>query len=354
MRTSGSRMRRKRRTALWGAAGVAALVSAMIVIPGILVNRFEAWEPAVMAPLQPKERIVGEEAAGSIVVPVFLTGRQEVVNVPLEQYVRGVLAAEMPANFELEALKAQAIAARTYLARRLAAGGADDMPPGAEGAIVTDTVAHQAYITEEALREKWGWYAYARNLDKLTQAVNETAGLILTYDGEPIEAAFFSTSNGYTENSELYWQAKLPYLRSVESPWDALYAPNYERKVSVTYQELYKKLGLKASAAAPRLTLLESSASGRVLSIKIAGKTFTGREVREKLGLASTDFRWAARDGTIEFLTEGYGHGVGMSQWGANGMAKQGKTAEEILLHYYTGVKIEPLGVDLAKRAARL
>ncbi|HZG87359.1 stage II sporulation protein D [Paenibacillus sp.] len=354
MRISGSRMRRKRRTALWGAAGVAALVSAMLVIPGILVNRFEAWEPAVIAPLQPKEQIVEDEASASIVVPVFVTGRKEVVKVPLEQYVRGVLAAEMPADFELEALKAQAIAARTYLARRLAAGGADDMPPEAQGAIVTDTVAHQAYITEEALRAKWGWFAYARNLDKLTQAVNETAGLILTYDGEPIQAAFFSTSNGYTENSESYWQAMLPYLRSVESPWDAMYAPNYERKVTVPYQELYKKLGLKGSAAAPKMTLLESSESGRVLSVRIAGRTFTGREVREKLGLASTDFKWTVRDGLVEFRTEGYGHGVGMSQWGANGMAKQGKTAEEILLHYYTGVKIEPLDDDLAKRASRL
>ncbi|WP_309123159.1 stage II sporulation protein D [Paenibacillus sp.] len=347
MRSKHRRSRRTRRNLVIGAAGVASFMAVVFLIPSILVNRFEAWEPTQLLPLQPREELVAQEQ--QIMVPVYLTDRKETVSVPLEAYVRGVLAAEMPADFELEALKAQAIAARTYLARRLASGETSGLPPDAAGALVTDTVAHQAYATEEELRERWGFFKYARNLDKLTRAVNDTEGLVLTYEGEPIEATFFSTSNGFTENSELYWQAAIPYLRSVESPWDERYAPNYEREASFAYKDFYTKLGLKASNKMPELVVERTSDSGRVLSVRIAGTSFAGREVREKLGLASTDFTWSAADGRITFHTEGYGHGVGMSQWGANGMAKEGRTAEEILLHYYQGVRLEPLRNVLAK-----
>jgi len=347
MRSTHRRSRRTRRNLLIGAAGVASFMAVVVLIPSILVNRFEAWDPPSILALEPQEQLVVQEE--QIMVPVYLTERKETVSVPLEAYVRGVLAAEMPADFELEALKAQAIAARTYLARRLSTGETSGLPPEAAGALVTDTVAHQAYATEQALRERWGFFAYAKNIDKLTRAVNDTEGLVLTYGGEPIEATFFSTSNGYTENSEAYWQAKIPYLRSVESPWDERYAPNYERETSFSYKEFYVKMGLKPSSAAPILVVERTSDSGRILSIRISGETFTGRDVREKLGLASTDFSWRTADGRIAFRTEGYGHGVGMSQWGANGMAKEGRTAEDILLHYYRGVRLEPLRNVLAK-----
>lgn len=337
--------RRKRRTKrhfLWALAGIVSFMAVILIIPGILVNRFEVWEPASFLPLQPRESLHAPEGSVAPTVAVYLTRRGETVAVPLEAYVRGVLAAEMPANFELEALKAQAIAARTYIARRLASGAAPaDMPPGAEGAIVTDTVQHQAYATEEMLRERWGWFAYARNLDKLTRAVNETEGVILTYEGQPIDATFFSASNGRTENSEDYWQEAIPYLRSVASPWDAKVAPDYERQAAFTFQELYRRLDLPASNEAPAIELERTSAGGRVLSAKVAGRSFAGRDIREKLGLASTDFRWTIEEGQVVFTTRGAGHGVGMSQWGANGMAKEGSTAEEILAHYYTGARLE-------------
>jgi len=326
---------------LTGAAAVAAFLAVMLLVPAILVNRFETWVPPELPSLQPKEELAVEQA--SIVVPVYISDRRETVELPLELYVRGVVAAEMPVDFELEALKAQAIAARTYVARRLASGAPTDMPPGAGHALVTDTVAHQAYATEEKLRERWGFFAYARNIDKLTRAVNETKGLVLTYEGRPIEATFFSTSNGYTEDSELYWQEEIPYLRSVASPWDERYAPNYERETVFDYKSFYRSLGLPVRSAAPAIVLEERSDSGRVLSVRIAGQRFSGREIREKLGLPSTDFVWEAADGRITFRTEGYGHGVGLSQWGANGMAKEGRSAEEILLYYYQGVRIEAL-----------
>ncbi|HZG74300.1 MAG TPA: stage II sporulation protein D [Paenibacillus sp.] len=347
MRSNRRRSRGTKRRLLFGAAGVASFMAVIFLIPSILVNRIEAWEPSKLLPLQPQEPLVVQEA--QIMVPVYLTDRKETVSVPLEAYVRGVLAAEMPVEFELEALKAQAIAARTYLARRLASGETSGLPQDAEGALVTDTVAHQAYVTEEELRERWGFFQYARNIDKLTRAVNDTEGLVLTYEGKPIEATFFSTSNGFTEHSELYWQAEIPYLRSVASPWDERYAPNYVREASFEFKEFYAKMGLKASNKAPDLAVEQTSDSGRILSVRIAGKSFKGRDVREKLGLASTDFTWTTEEGRIVFRTEGYGHGVGMSQWGANGMAKEGSTAEDILLHYYSGVRLESLRNVLAK-----
>jgi stage II sporulation protein D len=325
---------------VWGAAGMTAFLIVVLLLPSVLVNRFEVWLPQTAGlPLTPKEELHAEKDA--IQVSVYLTGTGETVSLPLEAYVRGVIAAEMPPEFELEALKAQAIAARTYIIRRLRSGDFSDLPEGADGAVVTDTVQHQAFATEEALRERWGWLHYSRNLDKMTRAVNETEGIILTYAGEPIDAVFFSASNGFTENSEDYWVSEIPYLRSVESPWDEQEAPNFERLASFSIQEMYERLGLAASSGEAEIEVLERSESGRVLKVSVAGKEFTGREMREKLGLASNDFTWEISGETILFTTKGFGHGVGMSQWGANGMAKEGKTAEEILRHYYSGVELE-------------
>ncbi|MCI3921384.1 stage II sporulation protein D [Paenibacillus sp. TRM 82003] len=346
MLTNRRRTRRTRRNMLWGLAAIVSFMAVILVIPGILVNRFEVWEPSSFLPLQPREELHVPEASPSPLVTVYLTKREETVDVPLEAYVRGVLAAEMPASFELEALKAQAIAARTYIVRRLEASATappTDLPEGAGAAVVTDTVQHQAYATDDALRERWGWFAYARNLDKLTRAVNETAGLILTYEGEPIDATFFSASNGRTENAEDYWRDAVPYLRSVASPWDAKYAPDYERQTTFSFGELYRLLELPATNRAPTIVVESTSAGGRVLTAKVAGRTFTGRDIRERLGLASSDFRWEINKDEVIFTTEGYGHGVGMSQWGANGMAKEGGTAEAILTHYYSGIELESI-----------
>jgi stage II sporulation protein D len=346
------RARRIRRNLLWGAAGIFSFMLIVFLIPGILVNRFEAWKPSDLIPLQPQEAL--EAQAEPLMVPVYLTQERQTVHIPLEEYVRGVVAAEMPASFELEALKAQAIAARTYLVRRMESGDASNMPAEAGGALVTDTVLHQAYVTEKKLRERWGLFAYARNMDKLTKAVNETQGLVLTYQGSPIEATFFSSSNGFTEHSEHYWQAAIPYLRSVASPWDEQYAPNYEQTVAHSVRDIYKRLGLPNGKKAPAIKVVEKSPSGRILRVKVAGHSFTGRELREKLELASTDFTWTVSGNQIVFRTAGYGHGVGMSQWGANGMAKEGKTAKDILTYYYSGVQVEPLENVLANKVTAM
>jgi stage II sporulation protein D len=266
-----------------------------------------------------------------------------VETVPLETYVLGVLAGEMPAEFELEALKAQAIAARTYIIRKLAQQQerSDTVTAGAD---VTDTVADQVYVPKAELAQKWADAAVQKaNLAKLKRAVGETEGLVITYEGEPIQASFFSTSNGYTENSEDYWDQSLPYLRSVDSPWDIGISPRYKETVIFTREELYSKLGITGKPAEKKLSMkvLDKTEGNRVKTVRINGVEFSGREFRERLGLASSQFSWKIDKQEIAVTTYGYGHGVGMSQWGANGMALEGKRAVQILRHYYTGTKVE-------------
>lgn len=281
-----------------------------------------------------------DEAEGAeLTVRVYLTDEQRIETVPLEDYVKGVVAAEMPIGFELEALKAQAIAARTYIIRRLKL---DDLSSVPDGADVTDTVQHQVYIPLDKLENKWTGKARDDNMDKLKRAAEETKGLIITYEDEPIQAAFFSTSNGYTENSEDYWQLQVPYLRSVESPWDKQLSPRYEETVELTTQELYEKLGLtgKSAKGKPSMKVIEETDGKRIKRMKVNGKEFSGREMRERLSLASSQFTWKISGSTVAITTYGYGHGVGMSQWGANGMAMEGSSAEHIIQHYYSGTSI--------------
>ncbi|MHA6481341.1 stage II sporulation protein D [Paenibacillus sp. strain BS8-2] len=284
---------------------------------------------------------VGQSALEGVHVRVYLSGQRKVEKVPIETYVMGVLAGEMPIDFELEALKAQAIAARTYIVRRMASGENDMASRGAD---VSDTIRHQVYVSKKELASRWSGKDKAVNLAKLEQAIRETRGLIVTYEGQPIEAAFFSTSNGFTENSEDYWSLALPYLRSVASPWDKELSPRYEQELTFKVSQFYSAIGLSgksASAKKPSIKVLDKSDGNRIMLLSINGRSFTGREVRERLGLASSQFSWKISKGSITFTTYGLGHGVGMSQWGANGIAKDGGRAEDILLHYYTGTKVE-------------
>ncbi|WP_159885387.1 stage II sporulation protein D [Paenibacillus puerhi] len=280
----------------------------------------------------------------AILVQVYLSGTQSTEPIELENYVLGVVAAEMPIEFEPEALKAQALAARTYIVRRLLSGEVAGI--AGSSATVTDTTAHQAYAGNEELRRRWGPDRYESNLNKLKRAVEATKDGVITYAGQPIEASYFSTSNGYTENSEDYWNVSLPYLRSVPSPWDEGLSPRYRDSITLSAKELQQKLGLPAAVSAVAgskngLHIVERSEGHRIKQLTAGGRTFTGREFRERLGLPSSQFQWSYSSGKWTFTTTGYGHGVGMSQWGANGMAKEGRTAEEIIKYYYTGVTLE-------------
>ncbi|MFX3634080.1 MAG: stage II sporulation protein D [Candidatus Pristimantibacillus sp.] len=286
----------------------------------------------------------GRNALNNLYVRVYMTKENRVERIPLETYVQGVVAGEMPIEFELEALKAQAIAARTYIVRRMALKDDSGMPEAGIGskADVTDTIDHQVYLSLNQLEKKWPKDKRKANKTKLSEAIEQTRGQIITYDGEPIQAVFFSTSNGYTENSEEYWQQEIPYLRSVDSPWDEAISPRYKETVELTLKQFYSKLGISIEGSKkPSIRILDKTTGNRIGMITIGGATLSGREVREKLELASSQFTWSIEGDSITITTFGYGHGVGMSQWGANGMAKAGHGAEEIIVHYYSGTKVE-------------
>ena len=274
----------------------------------------------------------------SITVSVYRTSFQEVEKIGLEEYIKGVLAAEMPASYELEALKAQAISARTYFVRFLLTEKKDQAPQVPQGADITDSTQHQVYKNQDELKEMWKNDNYEKNIKRITQAVNETQGLVMTYNGELIDASFFAISNGYTENSEDYWTASLPYLRSVPSPWDKA-SPDFIKTKTFSSNEIESRLGVKISNEID----VQRTSSERVSTINISGKKLTGAEFRDALGLRSTDFSIKLNGNDVQVTTKGYGHGVGMSQYGANSMATEGKKYKEILEYYYEGIKIEDI-----------
>jgi stage II sporulation protein D len=328
-------------------ACMSSMVLVTVLLPGAIVKSFSGAGSLETPDVQSVIHALDGLQPLNILVPVYLSQEGRIASIPLERYVRGVLAAEMPANFELEALKAQAIAARTYVIRRMKELEltADTSLPAA--AWLSDTITHQAYADEKQLLEKWGVTDYVRNIDKLTQAVLQTQGQIITYSNEPIDATFFSTSSGFTENSEDYWGNFVPYLRSVDSPWDELLSPRYTETIRMSLSHFSAQLELQSSVLLAggndSIRILERSAGNHIKRIAIGDKLFTGRQIRESLGLNSSYFQWIIMDNRIEITTFGNGHGVGMSQWGANGMAKSGYTAEQIVRHYYQDVNIEPL-----------
>ncbi|MRX74133.1 stage II sporulation protein D [Bacillus lacus] len=295
-----------------------------------------------------------EEAAApvtaepDIAVAVYRANQKKVENVPLQEYLIGVVSSEMSPDFEQEALKAQALAARTYIVKMLMS---DKSPSTPEGSVVTDTISHQVYKSQEELKRIWG-HNYEHNLAKVRSAVEATAGQILTFENQPINAQFFSTSNGYTENSEDYWANPFPYLKSVESPWDEKSPKFFDQKV-VSIAEFEQKLGVKIGNAEEVGRVLERTPGKKVGVVEIGGKKLTGREVREKLDLRSTDFTWNLKGNSVVISTKGYGHGVGMSQYGANFMAQEGKNYGEIVTHYYQGTQVAAADPFLAKYMAK-
>ncbi len=247
--------------------------------------------------------------------------------IPLEEYIVGVVAGEMPVSFELEALKAQSVASRSYAMRRILYNKDQDYD-------VVDTVSNQVYLDDNELHEKWQ-ENYVLYINKVRQAVNETSMEYLEYDGEVIDAMFFSTSNGYTEDSEVVFSSSLPYLRSVESSWDEEVSTVFNYSTTISLQEFYERLGLEYHDKL-KVEILERSTSNRIVRLKINDHEFTGRDVYNKLGLRSCDFTFELVGSNVLIQTKGYGHGVGMSQYGAQGMAKKGYSYKEILSHYYT------------------
>lgn len=282
------------------------------------------------------------------IIKIYNNKTKKVEDIEFEEYIKGVVSAEMPALFGTEAIKAQAVAARTFAYYRLNKykDGHVDHPDAA----ICNSIHCQAYTSKENLRdksEKW-MYEY---WPKIEEAVEATTGEILTYDGNVIEPLFHSTSGGKTENSEDYFVSTVPYLRSVESPYEEG-APKLNGSVTISINDFIKKLesnykgvDLSIETLAQQIKSVEKSDGGRIKKIKIDNKIVSGRDIRTLFKLNSTNFKIYihTKDKTVEIKTLGYGHGVGMSQWGANGMANNGSNYIEILKHYYTGVDIEKI-----------
>lgn len=320
---------------LFGGLLLFFLIPVLIAWPSLEKEEAKQGSTAVALP-KIKEEQLPKTTQNENMISVYRVSQEKVEDVALDAYLFGVLAGEMPASFEMEALKAQAVAARTYIARIVSQSGESTLP---EDADVTDTVTHQVYHSDAELKKIWG-EDYSWRAKKIRQAIAETDDLVLTYEGALISALFFSTSNGYTENSEEYWKNPFPYLKSVHSPWD-LDSPKYLKEQAFRIEELNEKLDISMKKGAKLMEQVKRTTGQAIATVKIGGKMFTGREVREKLGLRSADFSMAWDKQEIVITTKGYGHQVGMSQYGANGMAKEGKTFQEILAHYYTGTKLE-------------
>lgn len=264
--------------------------------------------------------------------PIEITVESLEEPLQLEDYVLGVVAAEMPVTFHDEALKAQAIAARTYALRATDNGN----NPIAKG------VSAQVYSTEEERKERWG-KEFKSNERKVRAAVKATAGDIVVYNDELISAMFFSTSNGKTETAQNFSGSDIPYLQSVESLGEVDVAPSFEEKTTYSLEEWNKLLKREWQADMFKSLQLVRNSTGRVQKVKTTGFELTGREMRELLNLRSTDFDIAfdITNNIVIVKTIGYGHGVGMSQYGAEAFAQEGWSAEDIILHYYTGTKIK-------------
>ena len=245
----------------------------------------------------------------------------------IESYLEGVISSEMSPAFEMEALKAQCVAARTFVVQR--------------GYEVDDTTNTQVYRDNKQLKDIWkdNYDVYHK---KIQQAVQETTGEILTYQGKPISALFFSSSCGKTANAQEYWGNKVPYLVSVDSSWDKQ-SEEYEKSITMSKQEFSTALGFQNTVHEIEEPIRYDS--GYVKEIRIDRIVFTGREVREKLNLRSSCFTIKESKDNVVITTKGYGHGVGMSQIGAQAMAEKGKSYKQILSHYYPKTKIEKLGV---------
>lgn len=282
------------------------------------------------------------------VIKVFDVESNKLMEMKLEEYIRGVLAGEMPAEFEIEALKAQAVAARTYAAVRMGIFGGKGCSNHQGADICTDSTHCQEWISKEERFKSWSPIEASQKWQKITRAVNDTKDMILIYDAVPVMyPMYFSTSSGKTENSKDIFSSQIPYLRSVVSPNEEI-APKFTSRVSFTRDEFVKRFSqseynikLDKNKLPSQIKILERTEGGSVRSIRVGSRNLTGMNVRKVLGLNSANFTVEFGSNDVVFNVMGYGHGVGMSQWGANAMAKEGKKFDEILKYYYQGVEID-------------
>lgn len=256
----------------------------------------------------------------------FYRSNGGVINLNMTDYLIGVVSSEMPASFNLEALKAQSVLARTYALKAKQTGKK-----------LTDTVSTQSYIDIDQMKNKWG-NSFNTYYNKIKNAVENTNGEYLSYNENYIEALYHSTNNGKTESSLDVFGNYYPYLVSVSSEYDKN-ASSYLRTISMPLDTISNKLGLSLNNDSV-ISIISYTDGGNIKEININGNNFSGKKVRELLGLRSADFDISISDNNANITTRGYGHGVGMSQYGANGMANAGYSYKDILSHYYPGTTL--------------
>lgn len=305
---------------------ILCLIVVIVSIPSLVINFFYTYDV--------KGILSGFILNKKDVKVRVLKSDNKVDCINLEDYLVGVVSGEVPVYFENEALKAQAVAARTYALKQIENNKEKEYD-------VTDTVSSQVYKTEDDLKNRWG-SDYEKNIKKIKNAVKSTEGEYVSYNNNPIYAFFFSTSNGYTEDNKNVFGQDLPYLKTVDSSFDEKETSNFIVTKEYSLNDFYNKLNIPYSESLT-ITDEEKSNAGRVLNLKVNGNLMNGRDFQSKLKLRSTDFTVEKTGGKVTITTKGFGHGVGMSQYGANALAKQNKTYEEILKYYYTGTNLQKL-----------
>ncbi len=296
----------------------------LILLPAITI--------LALSPIQNKKQETKYTLEKNTSVRVMRNETNTIEKIPLEQYLIGVLSGEMPISYNIEALKAQAVAARTYTLKKMETNKDNSYD-------VIDTTDDQVYLDDNYLKENWK-EKYNEYIKKVKQAVDETSGEYLTYDGQIIKAFFFSTSSGTTENCKDVFGENLPYLISVSSTWD-VNSPSYLDSKTLSLQEFYQTLGLEYQE---ELNInIERNETNSISNITINNTTFKGTEFRQKLNLKSTNIEITQEGKEVTLISKGFGHGVGMSQYGAQQLAQQGYKYNEILKYYYTGIDFKKI-----------
>ncbi len=312
------------------------------LIPIIFTRKFETKETKLEIPVNEEENYNKEYNYGKYnIVKLLHTNTGEIEELNLDQYLYGVVSSEMSANFEEEALKAQAVVARTYTIYKITNGNKHE-----NADICDDSQCCQAWISKEARFEKWNETERENNWSKIVSAVESTKGKIIMYEGKPINAFFHSNSGGKTEIASSVWGGKdEPYLQAVETSGESNYT-QYSSELTISKEEFIEKIKQYHSdfeidfSSDNQIEVLEYTEGQRIKKIKIGNLELAGTEIRNIFGLKSAKFEILVEGENVKFNVLGYGHGVGMSQTGADSMAKEGKNYEEIIKHYYTGVEI--------------
>lgn len=318
----------------WKEAGLAVILG--MIMPAVILHivAISSHNYAAKPKTAPNST---EYPLSAITIPV-LTEDSTVVNLDLDTYLTGVLLAEMPASFQVDALMAQAVVARTYTLRCFDGKSKHD-----HAAVCTDSTCCQGYCPQEDYLQQGG---KAADVKKVRSAVRMTKDLILTYRGELIDATYFSCSGGSTEDAVAVWGTDIPYLRATDSPGEEE-ASYFTDSMTFDAEEIAELLELDAGGK-PEAWFGQAvyTAGGGVDEIPICGQTFHGTELRKLLGLRSTAFTVSVEGDSITFHTRGFGHRVGMSQYGADAMAASGSNFEDILYHYYQDTKLEQYRID--------